>query len=882
MIQLRPFQATLKRDIYDAWQSGHRNVLAVAPTGAGKTVIFSDILREHAAPSVAIAHRHELVTQISVALARNGVRHRIIGAASLVRNCVSLHMNETGKSYYDPTAHCAVAGVDTLIRLPATDPWLRAVTLWVQDECFIAGTLIDGKPIESMRVGDFVSAFDADSGAIVERKIVRLFKNKQPKHMMRIRTAGHHVLHCTNGHPFWTRRGWVTAANLQLTDEVLSHEMHAMRSADTDNNRVTAVSTEKDGSNILHNVVRDDLPRRTSEAVHKTNASNCEMPHVRQQRGFIRVSLRKTEDNRSSVLQSSVLLRVPGASVVGNGDENKSEICICSDGCKKPNARGSYSQEGVRDIETDQTQANSARWKRETCNDCRNDSVHDIFGTGVCDATVDSDLLQSEKSREDSWRVQTRPWQFFDQAGDRSGRRESSRSSTFGREERRDTAWIGLDSVEVYESTDIDGNYVDGGDGHVYNFEVDELHTYVANGIVVHNCHHVTCNNKWGKACAMFTNSAVRGLGVTATPMRGDGLGLGRHADGVMDVMVQAPGMREIIRMGFLTDYRIFAPPSDLDLSGVTTSAGGDFSPEPLRKAVHKSHIVGDVVQHYIKIANGKLGVTFAVDVTSATEIAAAYREAGIKAEVVSAQTPDMIRMGVLRKFANREVVQLVNVDLFGEGFDLPAIEVVSMARPTQSFSLYAQQFGRALRLLDGKPHGIIIDHVGNVARHGLPDAHREWSLDRREKRGRSTVSDVMPIRVCPKCTGAYEADLGLSCPYCGHSAEPAGRSLPEQVDGDLYELTPEALARLRGEIDKPPSEHPNMLIQASLNARHREAGEAQRKLRAAMVEWAAGMDDLPRAWRRFFLTFGVDTLTAQALGRVEAEALTARIKGTP
>lgn len=148
MIQLRPFQQQLKQDIYSAWHSGERNVLAVAPTGAGKTVIFSDILREHNGPSVAIAHRHELVSQISVALARNEVRHRIIGSASLVRNCVSLHIAETGKSFYNPSAPCAVAGVDTMIRMAKTDPWLHSVTLWVQDECFIAGTSIDGRPIE--------------------------------------------------------------------------------------------------------------------------------------------------------------------------------------------------------------------------------------------------------------------------------------------------------------------------------------------------------------------------------------------------------------------------------------------------------------------------------------------------------------------------------------------------------------------------------------------------------------------------------------------------------------------------------------------------------------------------------------------------------------
>src|SRR5882762_8257373 len=139
-------------------------------------------------------------------------------------------------------------------------------------------------------------------------------------------------------------------------------------------------------------------------------------------------------------------------------------------------------------------------------------------------------------------------------------------------------------------------------------------------------------DNKWGKVASMFPNA--RWLGVTATPNRADGRGLGRHADGLFDTMVHAPSMRELIRMGYLTDYRIFTIPSDVDLTDVPISAGGDFSPEPLRKAVHRSHIVGDVVQHYLRIARGKLGVTFAVDVESATQIAAAFNAAGVKAEV--------------------------------------------------------------------------------------------------------------------------------------------------------------------------------------------------------------------------------------------------------
>ena len=149
--------------------------------------------------------------------------------------------------------------------------------------------------------------------------------------------------------------------------------------------------------------------------------------------------------------------------------------------------------------------------------------------------------------------------------------------------------------------------------------------------------HHVLADNKWGKSVDLFPNAI--GLGVTATPARADGKGLGRHASGLYDAMIVGPSMRGLIEAGFLTDYRVFAPKSDIDLSAVPLSDGGDYSPEKLRKAVHKSHIVGDVVQHYLRIARGKLGVTFAVDVEAANESGAAFRANGVPAEVVSSVT---------------------------------------------------------------------------------------------------------------------------------------------------------------------------------------------------------------------------------------------------
>lgn len=398
--------------------------------------------------------------------------------------------------------------------------------------------------------------------------------------------------------------------------------------------------------------------------------------------------------------------------------------------------------------------------------------------------------------------------------------------------------------------------------------------------------HHVLVGNKWGDACGLFPNA--RWLGVTATPVRADGKGLGRHADGLMDAMVVGPTMRELIERGYLTDYRIFAPPSDIDLSQVTTSASGDYSPPKLKAARRESHITGDVVQHYLRIAPGKLGITFDTDIESATETAAAFCAAGVPAAVVSSQSHDEFRRATLRKFRDREVLQLVNVDLFGEGFDLPAIEVVSMARPTQSYGLYCQQFGRALRPMEGKDRAIIIDHVGNVLRHGLPDAYREWSLDRRERRSRSAPTDAIPVRTClnPECLSVYER-VYSACPFCGFEVVPSSRSAPEYVDGDLFELDPAVLAALRGEKARvdgdariPHGASP--AVAGAIRRTHWERQQGQKPLRDAIALWAGWQNTLGRAdpevYRRFYFKFGVDILTAQTLGATDAAELTERV----
>jgi hypothetical protein len=130
----------------------------------------------------------------------------------------------------------------------------------------------------------------------------------------------------------------------------------------------------------------------------------------------------------------------------------------------------------------------------------------------------------------------------------------------------------------------------------------------------------------------------------------------------------------------------------------------------------------------------------------------------------------------------------------------------------------------------------------------------------------------------------------GRTCPYCSATSEPAGRSSPDQVDGDLSELDPSALAGLQAEIDRvdgaailPWGAAP--AVQGAVRKRHGERQEAQEELREAMSRWGGAQTargiELAQAQRAFWLEFGVDVMTAQALGRAEAEKLLLTIRST-
>lgn len=436
---------------------------------------------------------------------------------------------------------------------------------------------------------------------------------------------------------------------------------------------------------------------------------------------------------------------------------------------------------------------------------------------------------------------------------------------------------------------------------------------------IVDEGHHVLRANKWGKCVEKFNHPACRGLLLTATPGRPDRKGLGRHADGFADVMVEGPPMRWLIDEGYLCDYDVVCPPSDLVADEAPRGSDGEYTLEQRRSAERKSHITGDVPEHYLRFAAGLSGITFAGSIETAIEIVAAYRARGVTAELITGDTDTNLRDAIFDRAERGTLSQIVAVDVISEGVDIPALQVGSFARLTGSIITWRQQLGRLLRPIyapgydletregrlaaiaaSSKPKALLIDHIGGFRNPqlGAPDRKRIWSLDRREKRAANDNDDEIPNTVCTRpepdpatgqyCFKPYPRTL-RACPYCGYAPEPMSRGVPAHVDGDLQMLTPEALAQLQGrvidvEISKALFEAEQLAKGASSHwlGKHWDArfktNNWQIALRESMDRWAgrlhaAGASD-SEIQREFFLRWGVDILTAMALEARDAATL--------
>ena len=330
--------------------------------------------------------------------------------------------------------------------------------------------------------------------------------------------------------------------------------------------------------------------------------------------------------------------------------------------------------------------------------------------------------------------------------------------------------------------------------GLVYNLQIDKTGVYFAEGVLVHNCHLAVA--KATLAVLGHYPGAVK-IGLTATPCRQDGRGLGE----IFDDLVFGPSMQELIDGGWLVPARYFAP-SKPDLEGVKIQMG-DYNQKQLGKRVNDPVLVGGVVENWLRIGEMRQTIVFAVNVAHSIHLRDQFRKVDILADHIDAKTPNDERRDILRRFDGGDVNVLVNCQIVGYGVDIPPASCCILAHPTKSLTRYLQAAGRVLRPYEGKTDALIIDHSGIVETLGFIDDDHPWSLD-----GNSRLQDRRAERereagepkalTCSECATVFRGRP--TCPHCGKNMALTYARAIEERDAELEEIDRLTKARTKRE----------------------------------------------------------------------------------
>lgn len=316
--------------------------------------------------------------------------------------------------------------------------------------------------------------------------------------------------------------------------------------------------------------------------------------------------------------------------------------------------------------------------------------------------------------------------------------------------------------------------------------------------VIIDEAHHAVAGT-WIKILSAMPPKC-KSLGVTATPIRTDGAGLGD----IFDDIIIGPTVRELTDRGRLVPSVVYAPSQKLDLSEVKMK-NGDYDPNDLESIVDNSIITGSAVEYYSKICEHEPAIVFCCSIQHAEHVAEEFRKAGFKAASIDGTMEDAQRRALINGLSNGRVEILTSCDIISEGTDIPAVACAILLRPTNSLGLFLQQVGRVLRTAPGKKRAIILDHVGNCIMHGLPDEDREWSLEgeERKKKKNPLAEKMVKVSQCPKCFVMHQP--AQCCPMCGFVYVTQAREV-QQVDGELRELNADDKLRIKAMRNKQVS----------------------------------------------------------------------------
>lgn len=348
-----------------------------------------------------------------------------------------------------------------------------------------------------------------------------------------------------------------------------------------------------------------------------------------------------------------------------------------------------------------------------------------------------------------------------------------------------------------------------------------------ADVVFIDEAHHAT-SATWAKVIEHYTEAGAKIIGLTATPCRADGAGLGK----LFDRLHVIASFADLAAQGYLVTPRVFTTPRAPDLSRVKVTRAGEYDQADLAATMRDRALVGDVVEHWQKLAEGRTTVVFAASVEHSRELCEAFRAAGIAADHVDANTPAEERDAALARLARGETTVLCNMGVCTEGWDLPRCKCVVLARPTKSLSLFLQMCGRGLRPWEGVS-AILLDHAGAVHEHGFPSDPREWSLDGKVKR-----ASAVAVRTCPQCYAALPAGT-RACTECGYVFPIEERGGLDVVDGELVETDATTAKRAKSSMDERVKFYAEILAAGASSGR--KVGWCRHRYREKFNAWPAG-----------------------------------------
>ena len=299
--------------------------------------------------------------------------------------------------------------------------------------------------------------------------------------------------------------------------------------------------------------------------------------------------------------------------------------------------------------------------------------------------------------------------------------------------------------------------------------------------IIIDEAHHAVASS-WQKIFE-FYKTALK-LGVTATPMRMTGAGLGE----IFDKLIVGSTIPELVDKGYLAKHEVYAPPNKLNLDKIRTIRG-DFSKKEVEDELDKVDIVGDAVENYRRLGNNKPAIAFCISVKHGQYVTNKFKQAGYTAELITGSMKSDDRNTLVDNFKTGKIQILVSIDVVSEGFDVEGCYCAILLRPTKSEGLYIQQVGRVLRPEPNKT-AIVLDHVGNTKRHGFVDDIREFDLHQKAKAKRK--GEIAPaVETCEQCFAVYRPQP--VCPVCGHKKEVTKREITYE-DGELVKMKRELM----------------------------------------------------------------------------------------